>query len=171
MKRVFWLTFVFVALVSCAFAGDEPTYSDCNTTGMTLTQICSIYHPNAPGLVGTAACLGDACFKEQTGYELTVLSDGKSGEFPKTWLVKVKPQGGKLDVTSYQGDQCVLPANDPGRHVGTGVHINLSKTNPNRCKLEREVGDHLYHDHFASNATTKCLAWIECREDKIPLTK
>ncbi len=177
MKRVCLLMLVVVALASYAFAPhtsvlafQEPTYGDCKmSTYKNLTEICGLYHAGAPGLVGTASCLGEDCFTEHEGYEVAVAADGKPGDFPATWLVKVKPQGGKLDVTTYTGDQCVLP--DKGRDVGKGVHIGLSTTNPHRCKVERVVGEHLYHDHFASNSTTKCLAWIECREDNIPLTR
>lgn len=174
MKRVCLLIFVVVALVSYAFAPRTSvlafqTYGDCKLSAFkNLTEFCSQAHPDAHGIFATASCVGEDCFLEHDGYEVTIAAD-KTGDFPTTWLVRVKPQGGKL-LDTYAGDKCVLPK-EPGKDVGKGVHIELSKTNPHRCKTERIVGDHLYHEHFASNSTTKCLVWIECREDNIPSTR
>ena len=174
MKRACLLIIVVVALGSYAFAPrtsapavQEPVYGDCKTTGMTLTQICSLYHENAPGLVGVTACLGEECLTKRDGHEITVIAPGKSGEFPTPWHVWLTPRGGKLDSTTYACptcDQCVLP--DKDKKVGTGLQRINFPAPKHRCKVERVVGEHIYHEHFASNENTKCLAWIECREDK-----
>ncbi len=180
MKRVCLLVFLVVALASYA---QEPTYLNCanppgpipdkEPTQQELTKACEKYHDPAKtlGLVGTAVCFGEDCFTKHQGRGITVVAEGKPGDFPNTWLASVE-KGGKLDVTTYKCegcDQCALPE-QPARAVGKGVQVALSDKNahPRRCKAERVLGEHLYHEHFASNPATKCLAWLECREDNIP---
>jgi hypothetical protein len=34
-----------------------------------------------------------------------------------------------------------------------------------KCKTERLIGNQLFHEHFASNPTTRCLVWMQCREN------
>ncbi len=173
MKQFLVMVFVVAAFATYAFAPhtsvlafQEPKYLNCQTppgpipekelTGNDLNKMCQIFHPHA---VGTSYCLGEDCFKEHAGQHITVVAENSGKEFPKTWLAWVK--NGELDDT-YPGDKCVLPP--PGKRSGKGVRIDIPASK-NRCKTERVEGNQLYHEHFASNSTTKCLVWIECREN------
>jgi hypothetical protein len=135
---------------------DSP-YSNC---GMPLpldaTFACRLYHPNAIGVVGTGYCVGEKCFEMSIGEVTRVVAADGLGDFPRTWFVW---QTAGQVVDTYPGINCILQ--EQGKKK-TRVDLPDGQF---RCKTELPIGSYLYHEHFASNPPTGCLAWLECRED------
>ncbi len=172
MKRVLLMVLAFGALASYAFAPRVPAhafqysvYSDCGGLGsLTPTQACQLYHPYAPGLLGTAYCLGDDCFYMSYGERIRVVAADELGDFPQTWFVWTR--AGEDLVNTGGSEECLLSGNANNTWDHNRINIPPENTR-HRCKAELETGGYLYHEHFASNPTTRCLGWLECREDII----
>lgn len=168
MKRVFPL---LVAPLVAAACGDVATPSDLNVpepgnaapvaAGEEVTpdvtyggcppspqEYCAAFHSGSTAL---SWCTFEACFEMSYGGEIRVVAADELGPFPRTWFVW---GWGDLLYAS-----CTLT---PKQHK-TRVEIPDGRTN---CRFQLEIGDYWYHEHFASNPTSGCLAWLECGQDK-----
>lgn len=164
MKRILLMTVAFSAIGANAVgphttavqAFQDATYGDCGFSTSDLTAACRFYHPSSVGLVGTAYCLGEDCFDMNYGDHIRVVAGDDSGAFPDKWFAW--PDEAPLDNT-YPGIPCLL---DQNKNT-TKTQITFPGTY--RCKAEQRIAPFLYHEHFASNPMTRCLGWLECRED------
>ncbi len=146
-------TFQYSAYGNCGLTGDPETF---------VLSLCRFYHPVAINLAATGWCLGETCFEMSYGEHIRIVAADELGDFPKLWFAWL-PEGEHL-VNIYPGDKCLLQEQGVKK---TRVTIPSDAPIP-RCKTELLVGPYRYHEHFASNSSTRCLGWIECREDVVP---
>jgi hypothetical protein len=130
---------------------NQVQYGSCATT--TPQEGCDSYHP---GSVATAFCEGEACFDMSYGQELRVVAADESGDFPRTWFAWHKG-----NMTPAGGFACGLRAS------GNKTRVEIP-VDPPRCSADLQTNEYLYHEHFVSNPSTGCLAWLECREPPEP---
>jgi hypothetical protein len=147
---------------AASVALSQPTqdYGGCPTPP---EVVCGLLHSHAVGLVATGYCVYGQCFEMSYGERVRVVAADGLGPFPKTWFVWPDKHSTDQLTNTYPGDQCSLTI----QRNKTRVDIPDSNPIP-RCKAELKVGPYLYHEHFASNPASGCLAWLECRETIVP---
>jgi hypothetical protein len=169
MKRLFPLLVVSLLSAAC---GDAPTTSDVNVAepkdaallaaGEEVTldvpyggcptdaqATCNLHHPLVE-TTPTAWCQYEACFEMSYGEEVKVVAADELGAFPKMWHVwhegTMEPAGSSPCLLTRRGSKTNVEF--PG----------------NRCRADLTIGENLYYEHFASNPTNGCLAWLECKQ-------
>jgi hypothetical protein len=146
MKRIFLMIFVFGVLALYVFAPQRlqaQTYANCPTDA---DAVCRLYHGAYSHATGY--CVYEACFEISKGAEVKVVAADELGDFPKLWLV--------WHEGTMTPHSCVLRE----QRRKTKVQIPGDK-----CYADLDINGRLYHEHFASNETTKCLGWVECTEN------
>ena len=164
MKRPILAIFVFVALASLLFLPQIPTqkalaastlpngaYGNCPNP----YTFCHFYHPESEM---TGFCGYEACFEINSSADgvSAVRAADDSGDFPKTW--SVWHEGTLEPAGTYP---CLLT----GKENKSRVHIRDEYVPP-KCRVDLLTNDghYKYHEHFASNPSTGCLGWVECKE-------
>lgn len=106
---------------------------------------CSAVHP---GSEASAYCAFDACFEMTVSDELRMVAADEQGLFPRTFFVWT-------DRPLTAAD-CVLTKS------GKKIRVELP-AGATRCRADLSSGEYVYFEHFASNPTSGCLGWLECR--------
>jgi hypothetical protein len=133
-----------------AKAAKPAVYGNCPTDGDAL---CRLYH----GVESRATrwCTYDTCFEMNYGDEIRVVAADERGDFPRTWFTWSEERLTHLPGTPYPCDLT--------REGKTKTRVEIPEPGF-RCTAALSTGEDLYHEHFASNPTSGCLAWIECKE-------
>lgn len=129
----------------------DDVYASCPYEAAELaTRTCSTYHP---GSTITGYCFLDTCFEMSYGDELRFVAADELGPFPGTWFAwhngSITPAAGFIPcglTTSGRKTRLEIPT--PGT----------------RCAVAFSTAEHLYFEHIASNPTSGCLGWVECKK-------
>ncbi len=110
--------------------------------------ICRSYH--GPSAVWTGGgCLYAECFEMSYGEAGRAHTMGDETLFPKLFFMWTP--GTPNGYTSCQIEQS-----------GNKFKLEIP-AGSTRCRTDFLVGSQTYHQHFASNPSTGCLVWMECK--------
>lgn len=126
----------------------DAAYGGCPTDAQ---DTCNFYHP---GSVATGYCVYGACFEMSRGEVVRVVAADGMGAFPSVWFAwherAVAPTGTSSCAVTRRGNK---------------TRVEIPAPN-NRCSLDLTTDGYVYHELFASNAISGCLAWLECRQSQ-----
>jgi hypothetical protein len=151
--------FLLVGPAACADTAtdlviNEPRYQYQNCPpAEAAPALCELFHPEAVAIEATAFCIYADCFEMSYGEATRVVAADELGAFPKMWFAWTK-----AEMVAQAGDPpCVLSqrGNKTRAEIPDGAI---------RCRADITFGDYVYHEHFASDHFTGCLAWLECKE-------
>jgi hypothetical protein len=124
----------------------DAAYAGCPTD---VQDTCTYYHP---GSTVSGYCAYGACFEMSYGEAIRVVAADELGAFPTVWFAwhrsTVAPTGALPCVVTQRGNKTRVDIPAPGQ----------------RCSVDLVAGETTYHEMFASNPLSGCLAWVECKQ-------